>query len=410
MKLQVNSEIGRLKKVLLHRPGRELDNLTPDLLERLLFDDIPWLATAQKEHDEFAAILKDNGVEVYYLEQMVAEAIENKEAYDEFLEKFISEAIETNEFISEKANGKEILRKHLEKISDKKELVDLTIAGIRCTEVGNDARNIVSDDYFFIADPLPNLYFQRDPYASIGNGHSINTMFSITRNRETLYAYIMFKYHPDFKGENIPEWFGRYKDAHIEGGDQLVINKNNLLIGNSQRTSFEGIKKIAKNILLDDGNSFERIVSFNIGQTRKFMHLDTVFTMIDYNKFSVHPEAVNMEMDVNVITVEGDELKIEEITGKGLKEILGMITGRDDIQLIECGDGDPIAASREQWSDGANTLAIAPGEVVVYSRNEVTNAAMEREGIKLHIMSSAELSRGRGGPRCMSMPLEREEI
>lgn len=409
MEIKVNSEIGRLKKVLLHRPGKELENLTPDLLERLLFDDIPWLEVAQDEHDQFANLLRDRGVEVYYIENLVAEAIDSsEEAREEFLTTFVNEAIETNESINDMVKAKEVLRSYLESFSNTKEMVDKTIAGVRVAEIGDET--LVKDDYYFIADPLPNLYFQRDPYASIANGASINTMYTVTRRRETLYSYIMFKYHSEFKNSDVKRWYGRDKEHSIEGGDQLVLNKNTLLVGRSQRTRFEAIEDIAHNILSDETNEINRVVAFDIGKSRKFMHLDTVFTQVDYDKFSVHPEAINEAMNIWYMTFDNGELKVEKKEGLALKEILEELTGIKDIKLLECGAGDPIASAREQWNDGANTLAIAPGEVVVYSRNPVTNNLLVENGIKINVMPSAELSRGRGGPRCMSMPLEREEI
>lgn len=407
MKIKVNSEIGKLKKVLLHRPGKELLNLTPDTLERLLFDDIPYLELAQKEHDEFSGILRANGVKVFYIENLVAEAIEQPEAKEEFISTFVEEAIDTNDNIVDKAKAKQLLHNYLANIKDNKELVDLTIAGIR----NNEIKEIeVNDDYYFIADPLPNLYFQRDPFASIGNGASINHMASVTRNRETLYAHIMFKYHPEFKDNEIPSWYDRKETTSIEGGDQLIINDKTLMIGISQRTQEESIVKLAKRIFKDPNNNFETIYGFDIGKSRAYMHLDTVFTMVDYDKFSVHPEAINEKMHVKIFKKEGSEVVVEDNQDKTLKEILAEATGNDEVTLIECGGGDTIAALREQWNDGANTLAIAPGEVIVYSRNPVTNKLLEENGIKIHVMSSSELSRGRGGPRCMSMPLEREDI
>lgn len=408
MNIKVNSEIGKLKKVLLHRPGRELLNLTPECLERLLFDDIPYLELAQKEHDEFSGILRANGVKVFYIENLVAEAIEDPVAKEEFLTTFVNEAIDTNESIVDKEDAKVKLRNFLDSIKDNKELVDLTIAGIRVVEMPEKVE--VLDDYYFVADPLPNLYFQRDPYASIANGASINHMSSVTRNRETLYAHIMFKYHPEFKDSDIKRWYDRDETTAIEGGDQLVINKNTLMIGISQRTKEESIEKLAKRLFADPENEINTIYGFDIGESRAFMHLDTVFTQVDHDKFSVHPLAINEEMRIKVFKKDGNDVIVEEQNNMKLEDLLAQATGNDKVTLIPCGAGDPIAAAREQWNDGANTLAIAPGEVVVYSRNPITNAELEKNGIKIHVMSSSELSRGRGGPRCMSMPLEREEI
>lgn len=408
MELKVYSEIGKLKKVLLHRPGEELENLTPDMLERLLFDDIPWLELAQKEHDEFSGLLRSKGVKVYYIENLVAEAIENEKVKKEFITKFSKEAIGANDNILNPKIAKEELENYLYNIKDNLELVNISIAGIRKEVLSK--KIIIKNNYLFITDPIPNLYFQRDPFSTIGNGISLNTMYSVTRNRETLYAYIMFKYHPEFKGSKTPFFYERNQEFSIEGGDQLVLNEKTLLIGRSQRTRFEAIEKLAQNILFSENTKFEKIVAFEIGKSRKYMHLDTVFTQVDKNKFSVHPDVINENMNVWYITKENGKIKKEKKSGHTLREILQELTGIKDIKFIECGGTDPISSAREQWNDGANTLALSPGEVVVYSRNPVTNKLLEENGIKINVISSAELSRGRGGPRCMSMPLEREEI
>ncbi len=409
MKLNVYSEIGRLKAVLLHRPGKELENLTPDTLEELLFDDIPYLKIAQKEHDEFAGILRANNVKVYYITNMVAEAIDTcEEAREEFISTFIDEAISTNKYIVHSYQAKEEVREFLNSYSSSLEMVKKTVEGIRVTELPN-GEDLVKSGYLFICNPLPNLYFQRDPFISIGNGASINHMYSITRNRETLYADIMFKYHPMWEENEVPRWYDRDDENCIEGGDVLILNKKTLAIGISQRTELDGIQKIAYNIFFNDENSFENIIAINIGESRKYMHLDTVFTQVDYDKFSVHPDIIHEGIEIFEITKDTDDIKINRAEYE-ISELLAKYTEQESVTLIKCGGDDSIASAREQWNDGANTLAISPGEVVVYSRNPVTNKLLEEQGIKTHVMSSAELSRGRGGPRCMSMPLLREDI
>lgn len=409
MDLNVYSEIGRLKAVLLHRPGKELENLTPDTLEELLFDDIPYLEVAQKEHDEFAGILRANDVKVFYLTKMVTEAIENnKEARTEFLNVFIDEAIDTNKYIVHRYDAKLAVRKFLENYDCVHSMVKKTIEGIRVSEI-EGAQELVNSNYLFICNPLPNLYFQRDPFISIGNGACINKMSSITRNRETLYADIIFKYHEMFFENPVPKWYERDYESTIEGGDVLVLNKDTLTIGISQRTELEGIKKLAYNIFYNEENSFKNIIAINIGESRKYMHLDTVFTQVDYDKFSVHPDIIHDHVEIFEITKGEDDVNVVKAKYK-IDELLAKYTNQKAVTLIKCGGDDPIASAREQWNDGANTLAIAPGEVIVYSRNPVTNKLLESQGIKTHVISSAELSRGRGGPRCMSMPLIREDI
>ncbi|WP_242631570.1 arginine deiminase [Sedimentibacter sp. zth1] len=398
--INIYSEIGKLKKVLLHRPGKELENLMPEYLERLLFDDIPFLKIAQEEHDAFAGILKVNGVEVVYLTDLVAESISNEDIKDQFIKEFIKEAGVNS------ASKSQILYE-LFKSLDTKEMIAKMIEGIRKSELKDyeksNLMDFLEDDYPFVTDPLPNLYFTRDPFASIGHGASVHKMLTVTRNRETLFAKYIFNYNPLYKGTKL--WYDRTEDAHLEGGDILILNKETIAVGISQRTHPNAIEKLAKNILTEDSN-FKKILAIDIPKQRTFMHLDTVFTMVDYDKFTMHPNIKN-DMNLHVLQMDGNKLSINEEHGS-LEDILKKHLNLDNVKLIKCGGNNIIDAAREQWNDGSNTLAIAPGEVVVYSRNNVTNAVLEENGIKIHVMPSCELSRGRGGPRCMSMPLIRE--
>ena len=401
--INVNSEIGKLKKVLLHRPGRELENLMPEYLERLLFDDIPYLKIAQEEHDEFANILRNNGVEVVYLEDLVSESIANVDVKKQFIDDFIEEAgikddRETN-----------LLKEYFQSFSTEDMILKM-MEGIRKSEVKNyKLRNLtdyLNNDYPFVIDPMPNLYFTRDPFATIGNGATIHKMHTVTRNRETLFAKYIFNCNSQFKGTKL--WYDRTEDFSIEGGDILVLNDETIAVGISQRTHPNAIEKLANKILTEESN-FKKILAIDIPKQRTFMHLDTVFTMVDYDKFTMHP---NIRNDISVYVLERDkDDKIVISAQKGsLEDILKEHLNLDKIKLIKCGGNSIIDAAREQWNDGSNTLCIAPGEVIVYSRNYVTNQVLQEEGIKTYIMPSSELSRGRGGPRCMSMPLIREDL
>lgn len=402
--VNVKSEIMPLKKVLLHRPGDELLNLTPNTLEELLFDDIPFLKVAQEEHDAFAKILRDEGVEVVYLEDLMAEVLDlNPELRAKFLDQWIFEAgIRTERW-------QKILHDYInENYPSNKELVMKTMAGVNLQEIHTEFKNslvdLVSDASKLICAPMPNLYFTRDPFAMIGNGISINRMYSQTRNRETIYGDYIFKYHPDY--QSVPQYYERDYTFHIEGGDILNISETCLAIGISQRTEPDAIDQIAKNIFASD-SPIDTILAFNIPNSRAFMHLDTVFTQIDYDKFTIHPGIMG-PLTVFELTSDGKGgVKVREVN-ETLEEVLTANVGRP-VQLIPCGGGDRIAAEREQWNDGSNTLCVRPGTVVVYERNDVTNEVLRNEGINVLEMPSAELSRGRGGPRCMSMPLWRED-
>ena len=404
--IKVNSEIGKLKVVLLHEPGEELHNLTPSKLDDLLFDDIPWLPLAKKEHQAFAKTFKDAGVKVVYLVDLMSEVLDlSKELKNQFIDQFINEAnIHSNTL-------KEVTAEYLKSFNNSKELVLKTIAGIKKTDLPNHQIISLADhveDYLFVADPMPNLYFQRDPFASIGGGVSLNKMYSVTRSRETIYASYIFKYHPEYK--TTPLYYSRYEDVNIEGGDVMVLNNHVLVVGVSQRTCPEAVEKLAKNLFFNNDTDFDTVLAFTIPNARTFMHLDTVFTQVDKNKFTIH-KGCYKQLKIFRITKDmnlDNKLKVVELPQK-LEEVLESYVGMP-VTLIPCGGEDAISADREQWSDGSNTIAIAPGEVIAYERNDITNAALIKNGIKVHIIPSSELSRGRGGPRCMCMPLVREEL
>ncbi len=405
MGIHVYNEIGRLKKVLLHRPGNEFLNLTPNTLQRLLFDDIPYLKKAQEEHDAFAEALRKEGVEVVYLVDLMTETLNTSSRIrDKFLKQFIREGNVTSDIVFD------LVYNYLNSFKDNKTLIEKCIAGID----SEDLKGYRPSSGFFatreigkmILDPLPNLYAPRDPFASIGIGVSIHKMFSVTRSRETIFAEYIFKYHPQYK--MTPRYYERTYPYSIEGGDIEVLSKEVIAIGISERTEPDAINLLAKKIFSTKGNKFKYILAFDIPDERSFMHLDTVLTRVDTNKFTVH----SMVMEVTKvfeITKGKKDLNIKELNiplDKLLKKYLKL----DHIELIKCGGGKRIPAEREQWSDGANLLAIRPGVAIAYDRNHVSNDVFRKHGIKIIEIPSSELSRGRGGPHCMSMALEREDI
>lgn len=403
--LHNTSEIGRLKKVMLHRPGKELENLMPEYLERLLFDDIPYLKVAQAEHDAFAHCLRDNGAEVVYLRDLVEETLAEPDVRRELTEQFLDEAGLENHRI------REILQDYFAEM-DNGALVDTMMAGVRKSDIRGfetgklaDYLSFRSDEYPFLIDPMPNLYFTRDPFATIGTGVSLHRMHTVTRNRETLFGKFIFQYHPVYK--DAPKWYDRGETSSLEGGDILILSPEVLAVGISQRTEEDSIDKFAHTVL-SISKTFKKILAFNIPKSRSFMHLDTVFTMVDRDKFTVHPNILS-EITVYVMELVDGKVHIREEQGR-LEDILRKHLDLEQVTLIKCGSDSPIDAAREQWSDGSNTLAIAPGEVVVYERNYVTNRILEDNGITVHTIPCSELSRGRGGPRCMSMPFVREDM
>lgn len=408
MAIQVKSEIGKLKKVMLHRPGKELEHLVPGDLERLLFDDIPYLKTARNEHDLFAGIMRSEGIEVVYLEDMTAEVLKENEALKkQFIEEFVAEGDVADESI------KAQLISYLMDIRDEKDLVLKLMAGVRVGEMGirtsHPLADLVKTTSQFILDPIPNLYFTRDPFACIGNGVSVNCMFSHTRRRETFFGKYVLENHPDYAGKT-PFYYTRELPFSIEGGDILNLNSKILAIGISQRTTAEAIELLARNIFADENSEIETILALEIPAIRAFMHLDTVCTQVDYDKFTIHPGILGTLRIFEIRKGQGDsELHVTE-TRSSLEQVLASHLHLDKVTLIQCGGMDTIASEREQWNDGSNTLCIEPGKVIVYDRNYVTNQILRENGVKVIEMSSSELSRGRGGPRCMSMPLEREPL
>lgn len=405
--VHITSEIGELKTVLLHRPGKEVENLTPEFLQKLLFDDIPFLPTIRKEHDYFAKVLKTRDVEVLYLEKLVAESLQN----EEIRYKFVNQLLEESKVNT--ARNIEALEEYLLSFSNEI-LVDKIIAGVLKTEINEEKKihlhEMMAAYYPFYLDPMPNLYFTRDPASIIGEGITINRMKEGARRRESMFIEYIMKYHPRFANNDIPIWLNRNYEFSLEGGDVLVLSKDTVAIGVSERTSARAIEMLAIN-LFNQQKDIKKVIAIEIPKSRAFMHLDTVLTMVDYDKFTIHPaiQGPNGEMKIYILEKSNkvDRVKITEQTNieKTFKEVLRL----QEILFIPCGGGDIIASAREQWNDGSNTLAIAPGVIITYDRNYVSNEILRKNGVKVIEIFSSELSRGRGGPRCMSMPIVRAD-
>ena len=405
--IHVYSEIGKLKTVMLHRPGKELENLAPDILHRMLIDDIPYLKIAQEEHDAFAHVFRQQGIKVLYLEDLLAESLTDEKVRRAFLDQLLDESS-----IKKQDPLHQLLLNYLQELPTK-EMVKTVIAGIRKSAIHNSTPSLADlaedPDYPFYLDPMPNVYFTRDQQAAIGSGMTINRMTFRARRRESLFMETILKNHPDFKNATIPVWRDRYHHGRLEGGDELVLNNHVLAVGISQRTSATAITDLAHNLF--GHSSYDTILAIKIPHNHAMMHLDTVFTMINYNQFTVHPFILDKAGKIDIYVLQPDDHNGVKITEKNdLVQVLKENLHLSELDLIPTGGGDPIAAPREQWNDGSNTLAIAPGEVVTYDRNYVSNDLLRKHGIIVHEIRSSELSRGRGGPRCMSCPLVREDL
>lgn len=400
------SEIAPLKKVLMHRPGDEFLNLTPNTLERLLFDDIPYLKVAKEEHDAYANALRAEGVEVVYLVDLAAEALEagGRTVRKKFLEQYIKEAGVTSPKVAKHCFD------FLNSIKDTKDMVRKCIAGIDISELKKLGKvsgfYATRDTGKMIMDPIPNILFQRDPMATIGHGATLHKMWAVTRTRESIFAEYIFKYHPFY--DDVKLYYNREEPYSIEGGDIQVLSDEVVAIGISQRTEPDAIANFAKNLFKDKNNKFKYVLAIDIPDERSFMHLDTVMTQVDVDKFAVQDAIMDISTIYEITAGHGGEIEIVEIH-QNLQKVLEKYLHLNKVELIKCGNGKRIDAEREQWSDGVNLLCIRPGVVIAYDRNFVTNQTLKKHGIKVIEIPSSELSRGRGGSHCMSMALVREE-
>lgn len=400
------SEIKPLRKVLMHRPGEEFLNLTPNTLERLLFDDIPYLKIAQQEHDAYANALRAEGVEVVYLVDLAAEALEagGRTVRKKFLEQFIAEAGVTSPKVAKHCFD------FLNAIKDTKEMIRKCIAGIDISELKKLGKvsgfYATRDTGRMIIDPIPNLYFQRDPMATVGYGATLHKMWSVTRTRESIFMEYVYQYHPFYEDTKL--YYDREEPYCIEGGDIQVLSEEVVAIGISQRTEPDAIADFARRLFKDKKNEFKYVLAIDIPDERSFMHLDTVMTQVDVDKFAVQDAIMDISTIYEISAGRGGEIEIVEIH-QSLQKVLEKYLHLNKVELIKCGNGKRIDAEREQWSDGVNLLCVRPGVVIAYDRNYVTNQTLKKHGVKVIEIPSSELSRGRGGSHCMAMALVREE-
>ena len=394
--LGADSEVGRLRTVLLHRPGPELKRLTPRNNDKLLFDGIPWVGRAQEEHDAFAQTLRDHGVEVLYLTDLLAETIEHEAARADCIQAVLEDP-RYGETL------RRILRSHLNDLPAEDLALTLT-AGLAHEELrsGRGLAYTLMDAHDFVVDPLPNLLFTRDSSVWVGDRVAITSLAMPARRRETTLTGAIYTYHPRFAGT--PRVYDPALES-LEGGDVLLLGAGVVAVGTGERTTPAGVERLARNMF--DAGLAHTVLAVPIAQERATMHLDTVCTMVDVDAVVMYPNVADELAAIGLTAGEGGEMQVAEPAPFLVAAAKAM--GIDTLRIIDTGL-DPVTAEREQWDDGNNTLAIGPRLAVAYERNVETNARLEDAGIELIRISGSELGSGRGGPRCMSCPISRDSF
>ena len=390
----VDSEVGPLRTVMLHRPGNELRRLTPRNNDKLLFDGIPWVGRAQDEHDAFAQALRDRDVEVLYLGELLTESLDHPEAR--------AQAVAG---ATEDLRLGDTLRDYLRAALGDLEpaaLAEALMAGVRNDEVhaGGLVTSLLAHEDFLI-DPLPNLLFTRDSSVWIRDSVAVTSLAMPARARETQLTELIYTFHPRFAGA---DKVYDHQLEHVEGGDVLALGPGVLAVGVGERTTPAGVERLAQRVFTK--GLAHTVLAVPIAQQRATMHLDTVCTMVDTDAVLMYPNMAE-EMRALAVTTDGDRLHVAE--SEPFLVAAAKALGIDTLRRIDTGL-DPVTAEREQWDDGNNTLALAPRVCIAYERTVETNARLEESGIEVIRISGSELGSGRGGPRCMSCPVLRAPV